>query len=93
MITEAEVCELAEAFIKDKRAAYKCGARCDVKHISSEMYQEAQVAVDHGTCLVSFEYTGPPINPEYLVSDPPPDAPTTVCVNDLTGECEILMRL
>jgi len=84
-ISSEQAVALAEAFIADKRAKYKCGNFLSVKHVPGKAQTH-----EAGTFYVEFAYSGPPVR---QITTPPRDHPTVVLVNDENGECEVMYWL
>ena len=89
-ISQQQAVEKAEAFIAGRRAAHPCGAFQAVKHKAGDKKTKHYTGRESGSYYVEFAYSGPPVRKPSL---PRGDHPTVVVVDDVTGECSIMIWL
>jgi hypothetical protein len=83
---------IATKFVADRD--YKVGEVCGVSHISRDDYKvNIRRDIGHGSWMVSFAYIGPALTERQKGFSPALDSPTTIVINDETGEAEVLMSL
>jgi hypothetical protein len=93
-LSEAGAIGLAGRYVAENRSSLRCSEQViRVAHIAAELLERMGARRQPGCYLVTFAYAGPPTPPEFAGLCPPYDSPTTIIVNDRTGECELLMGM
>ena len=83
---------IATKFVADRD--YKVGEVCGVLHISRDDYKaNTRRDIGHGSWMVSFAYIGPALTERQKGFSPALDSPTTIVINDETGDAEVMMLL
>jgi hypothetical protein len=95
VIGEQQAIELATVFVAHRGPA--CGPITEVMHHNDPPTKNFVGRIQSpgkSYYRVEFAYSGPPISAAVIAAtDPPPDHPTVVFVNDQTGECRLLYWL
>jgi hypothetical protein len=84
-VSESEAVKLAEAFLAQRQGKPKHGQLLQVSHKPLTSGPN-----NSGTFHVAFAYAGPPVRKDAV---PPRDHPTVVLVDDITGECKVMLWL